>query len=321
MLFYGPSGAGKKTRVMALLTEVFGAGAQRLRLEARLIEPANKSIKIEISTVSSNYHVELTPSDAGTNDRFVIQEIVKDMAQSHNVLTGAAGAGRSFKAIVLNDVDRLSRAAQNSLRRTMELYSAACRFILICTSTSRVIEPLRSRCLALRIAAPTVDEIVPILKHVAHKENLRLSDVFARRIAVESKRNLRRALLSLEASKVRQYPFTDDQIIQVPDWELFVREIANGILSEQTPKKLKEVRGQLYELLAHCIPPTVIIRTLVRDLISKLDSELKFRFVYFAALYEHRMQQGSKPIFHIEALVAKLMSLYKVFLVENSYAL
>ena len=37
------------------------------------------------------------------------------------------------------------------------------------------------------------------------------------------------------------------------------------------------------------------------------------RQVSNAAMYEHRMQQGSKAIFHLEAFVAKFMSLYKTW--------
>lgn len=33
--------------------------------------------------------------------------------------------------------------------------------------------------------------------------------------------------------------------------------------------------------------------------------------VFFAAQFEHRLQQGSKPIFHLEAFLARVMSEYK----------
>lgn len=61
--------------------------------------------------------------------------------------------------LVLNEVDKLSREAQHSLRRTMEKYSASCRLILCCNSSSKVTEAIRSRCLNVRVNAPTEDEV------------------------------------------------------------------------------------------------------------------------------------------------------------------
>ena len=81
LLFYGPSGAGKKTRVQCLLKALYGAGAEKQRLEHREFKtPTNKTI--EVTTVASNYHIEMNPSDAGNNDRFVVQEVIKEIAQS-----------------------------------------------------------------------------------------------------------------------------------------------------------------------------------------------------------------------------------------------
>ena len=62
LLVYGPSGAGKKTRIMCLLRELYGSGVERLRQETMTFTtPSNK--KIEIMTVSSNYHIEVNPTD------------------------------------------------------------------------------------------------------------------------------------------------------------------------------------------------------------------------------------------------------------------
>ena len=76
--------------------------------------PSNKMI--EITTVGSSFHIECNASDAGGNDRFVIQEVIKEMASSGLVASGS----RPFKVLVLTEVDRLSKQAQAGLRRTME---------------------------------------------------------------------------------------------------------------------------------------------------------------------------------------------------------
>jgi replication factor C subunit 3/5 len=101
LLFYGPPGSGKKTRVLALLRETFGPGVEKVKLEHRNFKtPTGKAI--EISLIGSNYHVECNPSDAGNADRFVIQEVIKEIA-SHGNLQSSIGApgSRSFKVCKL----------------------------------------------------------------------------------------------------------------------------------------------------------------------------------------------------------------------------
>lgn len=85
-------------------------------------------------------------------------------------------------------------------------------------------------------------------------------------------------------------------------------------MAEQTPKRLLEVRAKLYELLVHCIPPEVIMRRLVGALVDLVEGDLKLALVEHGAFYEHRLEQGSKAIFHLEAFVAKTMATLKASL-------
>jgi replication factor C subunit 3/5 len=80
MLFYGPPGAGKKTRISATLNELFGSGVEKvggssfmthfpkgiglttlqLKIDQRVfLTPSRK--KLDVNVVQSNYHIELTP--------------------------------------------------------------------------------------------------------------------------------------------------------------------------------------------------------------------------------------------------------------------
>ena len=62
-----------------------------------------------------------------------------------------------------------------------------------------------------------------MLQHVAAAEGLALPMALAYRVAEACGRSLRRALLTLEVCRVSQYPFTDDQPLQLPDWELYTQ--------------------------------------------------------------------------------------------------
>ncbi|KAK4016331.1 replication factor C subunit 3 [Daphnia magna] len=315
LLIYGPPGAGKKTRVMALLRELYGPGVEKLRMEHQnFTTPSNK--KIEVMTVASNYHIEVNPNDAGIYDRIVIQEMIKNIAQAQQL---DIGGQREFKVVVLTEVDKLTKDAQHALRRTMEKYMTTCRLILCANSTSKIIAPLQSRCLGIRVPAPTQEDVIKVLQMVSKKEGINLPDEFAIRLAEKSERNLRRALLMLEACKVQQYPFNAKQEIVEPDWEVYLRETGQKMVSEQSPKALLEVRGRIYELLSHCIAPEMIIKKLLGEILKNCDGQLKAEITSMAAYYEHRLCLGSKVIFHIEAFIAKFMAIYKRFL-EESFA-
>lgn len=134
-------------------------------------------------TVASNYHIEVNASDAGMYDRIVVMELIKNVAQTHQL---DSTKQRHFKGdnfctffiylliciylntcilvILLTEVDQLTKEAQQALRRTMEKYMTTCRIILCANSIAQVIPAIRSRCLAVRVPAPTQEDISSILK-------------------------------------------------------------------------------------------------------------------------------------------------------------
>lgn len=97
---------------------------------------------------------------------------------------------------------------------------------------------------------------------------------------------------------------------------MYIKQIAGMVLEQQTPQALLQIRTKLYELIAHCIPADIIMKQLAFELLERVDATMKRELIKQATVYEHRLRLGNKPIFHLEAFVAKFMSLYKRYLMD-----
>jgi replication factor C subunit 3/5 len=99
-----------------------------------------------------------------------------------------------------------------------------------------------------------------VLQHVAKKERFQLPSSAANAITSSSLGNLRKALLMFEAMRMQQPDLSGSIEVAKPDWETYCGKVADSIMQEQTPQRLLEVRGKIYELLSHCIPPGVVLK-------------------------------------------------------------
>ena len=132
-------------------------------------------------------------------------------------------------------------------------YASSCRVILCCESSSRIIEPLKSRCLCVRVPAFSDKEVIEALEGVALAESFAVPKILVAQIAARAKGNLRRALIMLETSKVRGR-------LLLPDWEQCVSSLVTDVFAEQTPRQLLTVRRKLYKLLCNCVPASAILK-------------------------------------------------------------
>jgi replication factor C subunit 3/5 len=316
LLFYGPSGSGKKTRAMAVLHEIYGPSVYSVRLEHKSVQVSDSKV-VDIATLSSPHHIDINPSDAGNYDRVIVMQMIREIAQTVPLHTTASNRSGTkmvpYKVVVLNEVDKMSRSAQHALRRTMEKYMSTCRLVLICNSTSRLIPPLRSRCLGIRVAAHSKDNLKLAVQRVCEGESRPMpSPAFLNALALRSDGNLRRGLLMLEASAMTKVDWSGSgAAIPQADWKIFLDEIAHDVLTEQTPKKLHEVRLKFYDLLAQCISGETILRTLLDSLLLAVPPKHQAALIHCAAKYDHNMKLGTKPILHLEAFVAEVMKLIK----------
>lgn len=309
IVFYGPCGAGKHTLASALLREIYGPGADKQKVEFRSFKTgASGSTTVDIRIISSSYHVELAPSEVGTKDTVVVQQMIKEIAQSPPL------GSYQFKTVVISDADCLSKQAQAGLRRTMEKYSSFCRIILIAESLSRLISPIRSRCLPVRVRAPEISEINGVLTKSVSEEAVRLPASAVSEISANCDRDMRRAYLLVDCARnVNQAGSSSFDInkVMAGSWEDGVDWIVSAMISEQTPRKLLEVRNKLYDLLSLCIPADAVLKKLTREIIAKVPDKIHCDIISAAANCSHLLRLGSKDIFHLEYFCVQFMATFR----------
>src|SRR5437773_9225950 len=142
-LFAGPPGTGKTTAGLCLAHDLFGERFQ-------------------------DAFKELNASDERGID--VVRTTVKEFARMASLTTVP------FKILVLDEADNMTSDAQTALRRTMENYTSTCRFILCCNYSSRIIEPIQSRCALFRFTPLPESKIVEHLHGLAKREGLKVTD-------------------------------------------------------------------------------------------------------------------------------------------------
>jgi replication factor C subunit 3/5 len=99
-----------------------------------------------------------------------------------------------------------------------------------------------------------------VLNQVAKKERFTLPPSASDAIIEAADGNLRKALLVMEAMRMQNPDLNGDVDVAKPDWELYCAKIAESIMQEQSPQRLLDIRGKIYELLSHCIPPAVVLK-------------------------------------------------------------
>ena len=192
-----------------------------------------------------------------------------------------------------------------------------CRIIANCESLSKVIGPLKSRCLQIRVPAPTESTLTELLRKIATKEQFELPPQVARTIAQHSRRNIRRAIMMLQTLKLKTPNLNPNSQIPRPDYESYIAEIATDVVREQSPSNLRQIRTKLYELLTKGITSDVIFQNLAREFLkpgqsaSTLPEAIKPVVLKFAVMFEGRCREGAKPIIHLEAFLARTMALIK----------
>ena len=274
MLFAGPAGIGKSTLAIIVAKDLFK------------------------EYWKENY-LELNASDARGID--VIRQEVKNFARTKSL------GSVPFKIIFLDEADALTREAQQALRRTMENYTSTCRFILSCNYSSKIIDPIQSRCVVFRFRLLEKKEIEKVIKKITENEKITIDEKAIQALYEGSEGDCRRAINLLQASSSISLIITE--------------EIINILLSNAKPKDVRVVidyalsgdfeksREKLLDImLKESIAGTDIIKAIQKEIWGlNIDPELKVRLTEKTGEIEFRLVEGSDEFIQLEALLASFV--------------
>ena len=306
LLFYGPDGSCKELIVENLLAKIFTKQSVKLE-ETEYIINGYSNVKSKVMIKQSKHHIVIEPCNNGF-DKYLIQEIIKDYAKTE--ILSVLKYKHLYKIVVINMIDNLSYYAQASLRRTMEKYADSCKFIFISNQLSKILEPLKSRCLMVRIPLPTDIMITSIILNVALKENIKLKGSDIIDIVKKSNNNINKVFWLLQ--------FMQHKIPYDTSWHSIIIIIVDMCLDKSNynvknlPELIKELRNLLYQLFITNIDFNLIIKEIMNHMKSKIsDNMIKYAIIEETSKFEYRISQGTRHIVHLEAYLIKLIQILK----------
>ena len=274
LLFAGPAGTGKSTLALIVVKELFG------------------------STWKENY-LELNASDERGID--VVRQKVKDFARRKAI-------GKvPFKVIFLDEADALTKEAQQALRRTMENFTNTCRFVMSANYSSKIIDPIQSRCVIFRFKLLEKKDIEKRVILIAEKEKLQIDDKTMEFLYEASEGDCRRVINLLQASSSISPNISID--------------LLNTLISNAKPADIKIVleyalsgdfikaKEKLLEvMLKDSIAGTDIIKSIQKEIWNlQIDNELKVKLTEKTGEVEFRLVEGSDEFIQLEALLASFV--------------
>ncbi len=274
LLFAGPAGSGKTATSLIIAKKLF----------------------------QDSWHenfLELNASDARGID--VVRQEVKSFAR-----TKAIGEA-PFKVILLDECDALTKEAQQALRRTMEQFTTTCRFILSCNNSSKIIDPIQSRCAIFKFRPREKQDIEKFINQVSKNEKFKINQKAIDAIYEISKGDLRRIINILQASATLTKNIDEQVIFEVVSE--VKPEFLKKILEFALEGKFLDARNLLLDLmLKQGLNGLDIVRSIQQEIWNlKISEESKIKLIERCAEIEFRIVEGSDDYIQLEALLASFI--------------
>ena len=275
LLFAGPPGTGKTTAAMALTKDIFGPEYRQNLLEMN----ASDERKLES-----------------------IRTKVKQFARTQPY------GGAPFKIIFLDEADALTNDAQGALRRIMEQYAETCRFILSCNYSSKIIEPIQSRCAVFRFRPLADADVSSQVVHVAQLEGLTMEDGSVEALTRISQGDLRKALTALQVAAALNTTVNRDLVYETS--ATAPPEALHAYLMSCRDDGFHVARRRLRELLDQFgLAGTDFVNQLHRELYSAdfLEERSKLELTEWMAEIDYRLVEGGGEQIQLDALTAQIV--------------
>lgn len=274
LLFAGPAGVGKSTLALVVVKELFK------------------------ETWRENY-LELNASDErGIN---VVREKVKSFARTKSL-------GKvPFKVIFLDEADALTPEAQQALRRTMENYSSGCRFILSCNYSSKIIDPIQSRCAIFRFKLLEKKDIEKVIQKIAKNETLTIHPNALEMIYEGSEGDCRKSINLLQSTAAIS-PSINPELVSTMIANTKPKDI-KVVLDYALAGDFENSREKLLDLmLKESISGQDVIKAIQKEIWNlTIEPEIKVKLVEKTGEVEFRITEGSDPFIQLQSLLASFV--------------
>lgn len=282
LLLAGIPGTGKTTVALCIAHELYGSNWK-------------------------SFTLELNASDERGID--TVRDRVKDFSRYSR-----AGFGDiPFALIILDESDQMTGPAQTALRRIMETSSRTSRFILICNQSSKIIEPIQSRCAIFRFSKLDKNAMKEQLECIAKKENVSLTPEAAERIVDYSEGDLRHAINALQTAAAYKEGVVDEKTVLQVIGEASPKQV-QMMLNKALNGDFIEARKMMYDLIGtYGFSGSEIIRQMQRELfkISYITPEQKAELTNIIGEYDFRLTQGANSDIQLSALLAQFAKVGK----------
>lgn len=214
-----------------------------------------------------------------------------------------------FRLIVLDESDQMTGEAQTALRRIMETSSKTARFMLICNYSSKIIEPIQSRCAIFRFPGLQKADVADCLSSIAAKEDIKLTSDGIDTIWEFCGGDLRRAINTFQAAAILGKVVTEGEVKKVVGRA--GPEEVRKMLAQTLSGNFTEARDKLYELLiTRGVAGTDLIRQINQEVFNLgLPEDEVAKLANLIGEYDFRLIEGANEDIQLSALLAQFATI------------